>query len=80
MFDQWDRTLLDGNDTEANVAVAALCIGIAFAIGTIVIVTRIRVVSSSSRVLTLAPAAICFPATPSARPIPTDSPPLPLRI
>ena len=29
MFDQWDHTLQDGNDTEANVVIAALCVGIA---------------------------------------------------
>jgi hypothetical protein len=80
MFDQWDHTLQDGDDTEANVAVAALCIGLAFAIGTIVIVTRIRALSSSSPVLTLAPAPIWFPVTSSARPIPTSSPPIPLRV
>jgi hypothetical protein len=80
MFDQWDHTLQDGNDTEANVAVAALCIGVGFAIGTIVVVTRIRALSSSSRVLTLAPATIWFPATSSAPPIPTGSPPIPLRV
>ena len=28
-FDRWDQTLADGNDTEANVVVAALCVGLA---------------------------------------------------
>src|SRR6267378_4031733 len=32
VFDQWDDTLQDGSDTEANVVIAALCIGIAVAI------------------------------------------------
>src|SRR5882672_8671814 len=30
MFDQWDRTLEDGNDTEINLVVVALCVGVAF--------------------------------------------------
>jgi hypothetical protein len=41
MFDRWDKTLQDGNDTEADVVVAALCIGVAFAVGTIVVAKRI---------------------------------------
>ena len=48
MFDGWDQTLKDGNDTEANVVVAALCVGVAFAIGTIVIAGRIRTLSSTA--------------------------------
>src|SRR5437773_2699238 len=28
MFDQWDDTLQDGNDTEANLVVVVLCIGV----------------------------------------------------
>ena len=31
-FDQWDHTLLDGNDTEANLVIVALCIGLAFSV------------------------------------------------
>ena len=40
MFDQWDHSLQDGNDTETNVVVAGLCIGVAMAIGTIAVVAR----------------------------------------
>ena len=36
MFDQWDRTYQNGNDTEANVVVVALCIGAAFALAGVV--------------------------------------------
>jgi len=28
MFDQWDHTLQDGNDTEANLVLVVLCIGV----------------------------------------------------
>jgi hypothetical protein len=34
MFDQWDRTLEDGNDTEATMVVAALCVGLALLVAT----------------------------------------------
>jgi hypothetical protein len=80
LFDSWDQTLQTGSDTEANVAVLALCIGVAFAIGTIVVVNRIRALASASArrvVLSLAaPCQIAFLLTPS----PTVSPPAILRV
>ena len=80
MFDRWDHTAQDGNDTEANVVVAALCIGVAFAIGTIVVVNRIRSLSSFS-VTPLSVARIAIPDTASVLlPIPTTSPPTILRV
>jgi hypothetical protein len=30
MFDRWDQTLQTGNDTEANLVIVALCVGVAF--------------------------------------------------
>jgi hypothetical protein len=80
MFDQWDHTLQDGNDTEANVVVAALCLGVAMAIGTIVVVGRIRAVASSSRLYAVAPRFISFAVTSLASPTPAISPPTPLRV
>ena len=80
LFDSWDQTLQTGSDTEANVAVVALCVGVAFAIGTIVVINRIRVLASASArrvVLSLAPprhiASFLTPA-------PTVSPPATLRV
>src|SRR5262245_20731518 len=55
MFDRWDQTATDGNDTETNVVVAALCIGAAFAIGTIVIANPIRALSFTSAGRVVAP-------------------------
>src|ERR1700704_2582731 len=75
MFDQWDHTLQDGNDTEASVVVAALCVGVAMAIGTIVVVARIRAHASNSQPYTVAPRFISFAVTSLASPIPTPSPP-----
>jgi hypothetical protein len=80
MFDQWDHTLQDGNDTEANVVIAALCIGVAVAIGTIVIVARIRALSSSFRGYALAYRAVALVVRSLSLPIPTSSPPTPLRV
>ena len=48
LVDSWDQTLQTGSDTEANAVVVALCVGVAFAIGTIVVVTRIRALASTS--------------------------------
>jgi hypothetical protein len=80
MFDQWDHTLQDGNDTEANVVIAALCIGVAVAIGTIAIVARIRALSSNVRGYALASRAVVRAAFLCAHLIPTSSPPTPLRV
>jgi hypothetical protein len=80
MFDQWDHTLQDGNDTEANVVVAALCIGVAMAIGTIVVIGRIRALASNSRLYAVAPPFISFTLTSRASPAPATSPPTPLRV
>jgi hypothetical protein len=80
VFDQWDDTLQDGNDTEANVVIAALCIGIAVAIGTIAIVARIRALSSNVRGYSLACRTVAFALRSFTLPIPTSSPPTPLRV
>ena len=80
IFDQWDHTLQDGNDTEANVVIAALCIGVAAAIGTIAIVARIRALSSTARGYALAYRAVAVAVASFALPTPTGSPPAPLRV
>src|SRR5262249_38802822 len=80
LFDSWDQTLQTGSDTEANVAVVALCMGVAFAIGTIVVINRIRALASSSDrrvIIALAPAR---EITSFLRPAPTASPPAILRV
>jgi hypothetical protein len=41
-FDTWDHTLLDGNDTEANVVLAALCVGVALTTAATIVITRVR--------------------------------------
>lgn len=70
----------DGNDTEINVVVAALCIGIAFAIGTAVVAARIRALASTSagRVVTTHLAVQDLASI--LLPVPTASPPGILRV
>ena len=80
LFDSWDQALPAGSDTEANVAVVALCIGVAFAIGTIALVDHLRALASAflsrivlSRAAPRELAALLGPA-------PTVSPPAILRV
>ena len=79
MFDQWDHTLQDGNDTEANVVIVALCVGVALSVAGI-LVARIRAMSSRSDGLTFASATVRFAAPALTTPSPTSSPPSPLRV
>jgi hypothetical protein len=80
MFDRWDQTLRDGNDTEANVIVVALCIGVAFAVGTIVVAGCIRAMWSTraNRVRSARVAGRDLGSV--LAPIPTISPPTVLRV
>jgi hypothetical protein len=75
-FDSWDRTVQDGNDTEANVVIAALCIGVALSAATTIVVVRIRALPTDARFR-------CIPRTfrsvfrsPQPPPSPGSSPPL----
>ena len=81
IFDQWDHTFEDGNDTEANVIVAALCVGFALALGTAFVLERIRARGSNPRPVAIAFRPVAVAAwRPFAAPVPTSSPPIPLRI
>jgi hypothetical protein len=80
LFDSWDQTLQTGSDTEANVAVVALCIGVAFAIGTIVVVNRIRALASASARRVALPLPSPRPIASLLTPAPTVSPPAILRV
>jgi hypothetical protein len=80
LFDGWDQALEAGNDTEANVVVVALCIGVAFAIGTIVIVNRIRGLASTSARRVFVSRAVAREIASFLAPAPTVSPPAILRV
>ena len=79
MFDQWDHTLQDGNDTEANLVVVVLCVGVGF----IAAASLLRRVRPSWIATFLRPLASCLPST-ERRPVPLilpgSSPPTTLRI
>ena len=80
LFDSWDQSLQSGTDTEANVAVVALCIGVAFAIGTIVIAGRIRALASTSAGRLIATGVALRDVASFLAPVPTVSPPAVLRV
>jgi hypothetical protein len=79
MFDQWDHSYQDGNDTEANVAIVALCFGVALSIAGVA-VARIQALSSASRAYRFICRPVHITASVLCRPIPTSSPPTPLRV
>jgi hypothetical protein len=81
LMDSWDPALPAGNDTEADAAIVALCVGVAFAVAGAAI-ARIRALAFVSKRLLLmpfrnAPLEARFGLVPSN---PGHSPPLPLRI
>lgn len=80
IFDHWDQTMQDGNDTEANVVLAALCIGAALAIGTIVVANRIRAFSSTCAGPVIASRVVVHELASVLAPVPTSSPPTVLRV
>ena len=79
MFDQWDHTYQDGNDTEANVVVAALCVGVALSVAGVVI-ARVRAMSSRCAVHLFARVRERVTVPFFVIPLATSSPPIPLRV
>ena len=79
MFDQWDHTLQDGNDTEANVVVVALCVGVALSIAGMT-AACIRAMSSDSNVHLFAPSSVRVTTSVVSVPLTASSPPTPLRV
>jgi len=73
-FDTWDQTLVDGNDTEANLVIAALCVGLALTAGTIHI-TPVRLLPTDARSHLMRPASVRFMAPVFLAPSPASSPP-----
>lgn len=79
-FDSWDQTVKDGNDTEANVVIAALCIGCAFAVSPIMVTGRIRALSSTAAGRVIVTRTALHDLTSRLAPVPTSSPPTVLRV
>jgi hypothetical protein len=78
-FDRWDHTLQDGNDTEADVVIVALCVGLAFSVAGVVI-AWIRTLSSESHSYVAAAEHESSSFSQFKFPLPTGSPPPPLRV
>jgi hypothetical protein len=79
MFDQWDHTLQDGNDTEANLVVVVLCVGIGV-LSVRALLLRTRPSRSQSRIV-LPLSLFAEHVHPFvALPLPASSPPASLRI
>ena len=79
-FDRWDQTSKDGNDTEVNIVVVALCAGIAFATGAIAVINQIRALSSTSGGRATASPRLLQWFQSFLPPVPTSSPPAVLRV
>ena len=79
MFDQWDRTLEDGNDTEINLVVVALCVGVSFSVVG-ALVARLRTSANRRGRGVLTSESILTTLLTFATPIPNSRPPTPLRV
>ena len=79
MFDQWDHTYQDGSDTELNLVVIALCVGVGLSVASSMSVS-IRPGLSRARTYVPTSTPLCRARGRLARPIPATSPPIPLRV
>jgi hypothetical protein len=79
MFDQWDRTLDDGNDTEINLVVVALCVGVSFSVAG-ALIARLRASANRRGRGALTSQSILTTLLTFATPIPNSRPPTPLRV
>jgi hypothetical protein len=79
MFDHWDRTLEDGNDTEINLVVVALCVGVAFSVAGALVACLPTSPNRRGRYALTAESTLTIPLT-LATPIPNSRPPTPLRV
>ena len=53
MLDQWDHTVQDGTDTEADAMIVALCVGVGLSLAGVV-VQRVRALASQSQRISIA--------------------------
>jgi hypothetical protein len=79
MFDRWDHTLQDGNDTESNLVVVVLCVGIGLLTAGVVL-RRVRPLLTFSSVHRAASLLIQHAKIALILPIPYTSLPVPLRV
>ena len=74
-FDTWDHTASDGNDTEANVIIAALCVGLALSTVATIVITRVRSLPIDARFDLNVPTFVRFTSSALLAPSPAVSPP-----
>jgi hypothetical protein len=79
MFDRWDSELQDGNDTEINLVVAAVCVGVAFCAAAAV-VAAVRASARCTGVFVFALDSTFATLLTLPAPIPNSRPPTPLRV
>ena len=81
MIDQWDHALQTGNDSEYPLVILALCVGVAFALGRLIVTLSPNFPASSiSYALQSALNSFPFFIRPTALALASASPPLSLRI
>jgi hypothetical protein len=80
MFDQWDRTLQDGNATEINLVIVALCVGVSFSVAGGAIVARVRASANRQGRGLLTPESTVATLLTFATSLPNSRPPTPLRV
>jgi hypothetical protein len=81
MFEQWDHVLQSGNDSEYPLVILALCVGMAFALGRLIVMLSPNMLMLSFRyILQSAVNFSSFLVRPTALVFPSASPPLSLRI
>lgn len=79
MCDQWDHTFQDGNDTETNLVVVALCVGVALLVARLVFArVGARSLNVEDHIFGGISRRVTVPLF--AAPIPAISPPIPLRV
>ena len=79
MFDHWDRTLQDGNETESNLVIVVLCIGVGLTVASAVL-RRVRPSLTCFRVGPALSFLTLCEELPLILPIPHGSPPTTLRV
>ena len=80
VLDRWDHTIQDGNDTEANVVIAAVCVGVAFAVRRTLMAVGLSLPAPGDNVVPAMARPRASVAPPHQLLMPTGSSPTPLRV
>ena len=81
LFDSWDNTVEDGNDTESNAVLVALCVGLAMSTAATAAVVALDSLPVELRFRLSGPAIVLLGVPVLLTPFQTGSPPpTPLRV